>query len=486
MVRRQLRHPWWDRPPSIGGVDLWWFFLVAAVLTAAAGLWFHLRDDYTDEQTRTGHSDRWYSKLKFSPLPVISMLMVLFMVASFAKAAYVQRDSWSWLNSNARALTGNECGLANDVLVEADANAGMLAPAAVEGRPAPNVSDALTGAGSAGFTPNGVANKLSVDATEDTDSTSGSSGAVSSAPTNSAPTDAGADDRNQATDASQGGTEGGQGTRGVNGSTVHLPFGLDPATTPVLGSYGAPSGTGSVTTDWYQMPARSAEKPLLTIAVAGSVDAVDGDGLRTDGQDVTVEFARTGAGGAVQPIGSMSPLDVGTAPTWRNLRFPLADAPAQATLARIVVRDTSGAPSEWVAFTPPRVPTLRTLNDVVGTTDPVFIDWVSGLVFPCQQPMKVRNGVMQVPRWRIMPDAEATQKNSQTWMSGTAGGPLGITEAMLVPTLLPTYLRNNWGRDWGGLQRFTEVDPAPPAHLDLGTARRSGLWDPGPIRSSGY
>ena len=120
--------------------------------------------------------------------------MVLFMVASFAKAAYVQRDSWSWLNSNARALTGNECGLANDVLVEADVNTGMLAPAAVDGRPAPSISDALAGAGqgssAVGFTPNGVANKLSVDATEDTDS-SGSSGAVSSAPTNSAPTGAG-------------------------------------------------------------------------------------------------------------------------------------------------------------------------------------------------------------------------------------------------------------------------------------------------------
>lgn len=481
--------PWWDRQPSIGGVSLWWIFLIAAVLTAAAGLWFHLCDDYTDEQTRTGHSDHWYSKLKFSPLPVISIFMVLFMVASFAKAAYVQRDSWSWLNSNARALTGNECGLANDVLVEADVNTGMLAPAAVDGRPAPSISDALAGAGqgsaAVGFTPNGVANKLSVDATEDTDS-SGSSGAVSSAPTNSAPTGAGSDDRDQTTDASQGGTEGGQGARGVNGSTVRLPFGLDPATTPVLGSYGAPSGTGSVTTDWYQVPQRSADKPLLTIAVAGSVDAVDGDGLRSDGQDVTVEFGRVGAGGTVQRLGTMSPLDVGTAPTWRNLRFPLADAPAQATLARVVVRDTSGAPSEWVAVTPPRVPALRTLNEVVGTTDPVFIDWVSGLVFPCQQPMKVRNGVMQVPRWRIMPDAEATQKNSQTWMSGTAGGPLGITEAMLIPTLLPTYLRNNWGRDWGGLQRFTEVDPAPPAQLELGTARRSGLWDPGPIRSSGY
>ena len=128
----------------------------------------------------------------------------------------------------------------------------------------------------------------------------------------------------------------------------------------------------------------------------------------------------------------------------------------------------------------------QTLNDVVGTTDPVFIDWLPGFVFPCQQPMAVSDGVLEVPQWRIMPDAEATRKNSQTWMSGKAGGPLGITEAMLKPTLLPTYLRNNWGRDWGGLQRFTEIAPAPPAELDLGTARRSALYDPAPMRSSGY
>ena len=130
--------------------------------------------------------------------------------------------------------------------------------------------------------------------------------------------------------------------------------------------------------------------------------------------------------------------------------------------------------TQVAAVTPPRVSTLRTLNDVVGSTDPVLIDWLPGFVFPCQHPVAVTNGVLEVPQWRIMPDAEATRKNSQTWMSGTAGGPLGITEAMLVPTLLPTYLRNNWGRDWGGLQRFTEIAPAPPAELDLGTARRSG------------
>ncbi|MFW0786232.1 arabinosyltransferase domain-containing protein [Gordonia sp. CPCC 206044] len=471
--------PWWDRPPSLAGVRIGWVILAAAVITALVGLWYHFRDDYVDEKTRTGHGDSWLNKLKFSPLPVISVLVVLFMVASFAKAAYVQRDSWSWLKSNARALTGNECALADDVLVEADPNTGLLKPAAVNGTPAPGVAAALSGSAAVGFTPNGVPNRLSADATEEQDSTTTSA-------QNTAQSGAGSDESTQPSESAQGGTEGGQGARGVNGSTVSLPFGLSPTDTPVLGSYGSPMGTGSLTTDWYTLPPRSEDAPLLTMAVAGSVQAVDGIGVQHSGQSVRVRFGRTETDGSVTPVGMMSPLDIGNAPIWRNLRYPLADAPPRADVVRVEVEDTSGAPSEWVAVTPPRVTTLQTLNDVVGQTDPVFIDWLPGMVFPCQQPMKVSNGVLEVPRWRIMPDEEATRKNSQTWMSGKAGGPLGITEAMLRPTMLPTYLRNNWGRDWGGLQRFTEIDPAPPATLEIGTARRSGLYNPAPMRSSGY
>ncbi|MGK2318077.1 arabinosyltransferase domain-containing protein [Gordonia rhizosphera NBRC 16068] len=471
--------PWWDRPPSIAGIKLGWAILVVAVITALVGLWFHFRDDYVDEQTRTGGGTGWASRLKFSPLPVISVFVVMFMLASFAKAAYVQRDSWSWLNSNMRALTGNECALANDVLVEADPNKSLLPPAAIGDRPAPSISAALAGSTDPqGFSPNGVPNKLSIDSTEAEDSSTTSA-------QNTAQTGAGADEATGA-DSAQGGTEGGVGAIGVNGSTVRLPFGLNPADTPVLGSYGAPTGTGSLTTDWYQLPSRDPARPLLTIAVAGSVQAVDGIGVVHPGQEVIVRFGRTEHDGTVTPVGTMSPIDIGEVPVWRNLRFPLADAPPRADVVRVEVRDTAGAPAEWVAITPPRVPTLDTLNNVVGQTDPVFIDWLPGLVFPCQQPMQVRNGVLEVPKWRIMPDAEATRKNSQTWMSGKAGGPLGITEAMLTPTLLPTYLRNDWGRDWGGLQRFTEIAPAPPAQLDLGTAHRSGLYDPAPMRSSGY
>lgn len=471
--------PWWDRPPAIGGIRLGWVIMALSVGAALVGLWFHFRDDFVGETTRTGHSRNLLSRMKFSPLPVISALMVMFMVASFAKAAYVQRDSWSWLNSNSRAIAGNPCALANDVLVEEDPNHGLLRPASLGNRPAPSPGAALAGSTApSGFTPEGVPSKLSVDATVDDSSTATAQ--------NTAQSGAGADESDASSASAQGGTGGGRGARGINGSTVALPFGLDPARTPVLGSYGAPTGTGALTTDWYSLPNRNPDAPLLTMAVAGSVEAVDGIGVVHAGQQVTVQFGRTGPDGRVTTVGRMSPIDIGKAPIWRNLRFPLADAPPRADVVRVEVRDTAGAPSEWVAITPPRVTTLRTLNDVVGSTDPVFIDWLPGFVFPCQRPMRVRYGVLEVPQWRILPDEEATRKNSQTWMAGKAGGPLGITEAMLIPTLLPTYLRNNWGRDWGGLQRFTEINPAPPAQLEIGTARRSGLFDPAPMRSSGY
>ena len=473
--------PWWDRPPGLGGIQFGWVFLFLALATAAVGLWYHFRSDYVDDEVRTGAAPRWYNRIKCAPLPVISIFVVLFMVGSVAKAAYVQRDSFSWLNSNAAALAGDSCGLANDVLVEADPSRWLLAPAST-GAPTgatPSIAAALAGTsvGSApdGFSPNGVPDQIGAE----------SSGSTDDSATNSAQSGAGSDDASSS-DSAQGGTEGGRGARGINGSTLALPFSLNPAVTPVLGTYGSATGTSELTTSWYSMPARSAAAPLLTIAAAGSIQAVDGSNVTHPGQRVVVRFGHRNADGTVRPLATMSPIDIGQAPAWRNLRFPLADAPGQANVVRIEVRNTAGAPSEWVAVTPPRIPTLDTLNNVVGQTDPVFIDWLPGMVFPCQQPMGVQYGVLTVPKWRIMPDADATRKNSQTWMSGTAGGPLGITEAMLRPTLLPTYLRNNWGRDWGGLQRFTNITPAPPATLEIGSARRSGLHNPAPMRSSGY
>jgi arabinosyltransferase C len=50
---------------------------------------------------------------------------------------------------------------------------------------------------------------------------------------------------------------------------------------------------------------------------------------------------------------------------------------------------------------------------------------------------------------------------------------------------VPTYLKDDWFRDWGALQRLDPFDPAArPAQLDLGTATRSGWWSPAPLRPS--
>ena len=267
---------------------------------------------------------------------------------------------------------------------------------------------------------------------------------------------------------------------------MKLPFGLSPQRTPVLGTYGSPSGTGSLTSDWYQLPARSSDAPLITMSVAGQIEYVDDLAVTRSGQQVRLQFGRVGPDGSVTPAGIMIPMDIGGAPAWRNLRFPLDGAPQGATVVRVLAQDTSTNPDQWLAVTPPRVSKMVTLNDLVGSEAPVMIDWEAALAFPCQRPAQVYNGVLETPEWRISPDREGERVNSQRWMAGTAGGPLGIVENEMRPTVLPSYLRNDWAKDWGMLQRLTPLVPQKPAELTVTTDVHNGLWSPGQIRAVGF
>ncbi len=175
--------------------------------------------------------------------------------------------------------------------------------------------------------------------------------------------------------------------------------------------------------------------------------------------------------------------DVGAAPAWRNLRAPLSAIPREATQVRLVATDDDLAPQHWIAVTPPRIPQLRTLQDVVGSQDPVLLDWLVGLAFPCQRPFGHQNGVVEVPKWRILPDRFGAEANSPV-MDYLGGGPLGITELLLRATTVPTYLKDDWFRDWGALQRLTPLLPErrnPPGSISV-SATRSGLWSPAPLR----
>jgi arabinosyltransferase C len=413
---------------------------VAALLAAA---WFHFSGRDESSPTR-----RTWQRMIQSPLAIAAWLLVVFEVMSLTLAVTDQYPAWSNGRSNLEALTGKTCGMAEDVLVEQNPNAGMLTPA---GAP---IGEALGAATAEGFGPNGIPSDLSADEVMNGPGTA----------TNFADTPEG-----EVTD-SEAGTEGGTtAAAGVNGSRARLPFNLDPTRTPVMGSWRSGTQQPAVLRSaWYPLPPRDEAGPLLVVSAAG----------RFDPGEVIVQWANDEGG----PAGGIGFADVGSAPAWRNLRAPLAAIPRDATQVRIVATDDDLNPQHWIAITPPRIPQLRTLQDVVGSQDPVLLDWLVGMAFPCQRPFGHQYGVVEVPKWRILPDRFGAEANSPV-MDNLGGGPLGITELLSRATTVPTYLKDDWFRDWGALQQLTPYYPnAQPARLDLGSATRSGLWSPAPLR----
>ncbi|MEE3852219.1 arabinosyltransferase domain-containing protein [Gordonia sp. LSe1-13] len=469
--------PWSDDTPNVAGIELFTPILLIAVVLTAIGAWQYYRDDRLAERGAlpgTPGAPGLIQRMPTYSLAIICAIVLLFNVVSFAKAFQTQRDSWSWTSSNLNAMRGEPCALADAVLVEANPNDGLLAPAQVAGQSNPSPGDALAGSDMEGFDPNGVSNNLESQADADPESTGIDR-------TQTDPSEPQEEPSGTAGSADTGG--GTTDTRGVNGSSVRLPFGLDQQQVPVLGTYGTPSGRGHLTSDWYQMPERSEDAPLVTMSVAGTIEYVDELAVTHPGQRLRLEFGRVEPDGAVTTVASMVPLDIGNDPEWRNLRFPIDQAPPRASVVRIVADDTSGNPAQWLAVTPPRVTPLVTLNSLVGSDDPVLLDWEVALAFPCQRPATVVNGVFETPQWRVTPDAEGERVNSRRWMAGDYGGPLGIVENELRPTVLPSYLRNSWAKDWGSLQRLTPLQPQVDAELVISEEVHGGMWTPGPMRA---
>lgn len=417
------------------------------VLTLLVAAWFHFsgRDD--------GPSDhhRWWSPIVGSPLALMAWLLVIFEVMSLTLGMTEQWPAWSVGRSNLQALTGKTCGLADDVLVEEDPNAGILTPIGVP------VAAALGAVTAQGFTPGGVPADVSADPVMEPPGGGSLAG----------------NDDGVAT-SSEAGTEGGTtAAGGINGSRARLPYGLDPARTPVMGSWRpGVQQPALLRSAWYRLPTDWTAAPLLVVSAAG----------RFDPDEVQVQWATDQQAAQGKPGGSIRFGDIGAAPAWRNLRAPLAAIPRDATQIRVVATDDDLAPQHWIAVTPPRIPKLRTLQQVVGSQDPVLLDWLVGLAFPCQRPFAHQYGVIEPPKWRILPDRFGAEANSPV-MDNIGGGPLGISELLYRATTVPTYLKDDWFRDWGALQRLNPFYPnARPARLDLGTAIRSGWWSPAPLR----
>jgi arabinosyltransferase B len=433
--------------PKVAGISVSTMFFALFVATALYAAWLH----FAPRDRGQGGLAR---ALTAAPIPLAAGFMALVFIASMVIGIVRQYPTFSNGSSNIRAFAGG-CGLADDVLVEPDTNAGFMPALPGDyGSLGP-----LGGTNPVGFSPNGIPDHTVAEAVV------------------MHPNQPGTDyDWDAPTKLK---------TAGTNGSTVPLPYGLDPQRVPVLGSYTTGAQQQSkLASAWYQLPPADDGHPLVVVTAAGKIAGNSVLHHHTDGQTVVLEYGRRAPNGDVLPAGRLVPDDLyGEQPkAWRNLRYPRSEIPADATAVRVVAEDLSLTPEDWVAVTPPRVPELRSVQEYVGSTQPVLLDWAVGLAFPCQQPMLHSNGVTDIPKFRITPDYMAKKMDTDTWEDGVNGGLLGITDLLLRAHVMATYLSHDWARDWGSLRKFDTLVDAPPAELELGTATHFGWWSPGKIR----
>ncbi|MCI4674270.1 arabinosyltransferase domain-containing protein [Candidatus Mycolicibacterium alkanivorans] len=464
--------PWFDRQPVVAHQPVTSMFLGLAVVTGLLAGWLHFRMDYAAGHTEVKNTRR-NRALASTPLLVVALIMVLLEVGSMTKAFVQRYPVYTTAKANIFALSSGlsetSCAMADDVLVEPDTNAGMLQPVPGQkwGQYGP-----LGGENPIGFTPNGISDTL-----EPAEPFVANPGIVNSD---------GSPNKPNAGIAFAAGTGGGYGPEGVNGSRVFLPFGLDPKTTPVMGSYKENTVAAKATSAWYRLPPRTPDRPLVTVAAAGAIWFYDEERQFNYGQSLKLQWGVHRPDGSFQALGSVQPIDVIAQKAWRNLRFPLAWAPPDANVARIVADDPNLSDDQWFGFTPPRVPVLQTASEFLGSQTPILMDIATAANFPCQRPFAEHLGVAELPQYRILPNLKQVVVSSNMWQSARAGGPFLFIQALLTTATIPTYLRNDWYRDWGALERYIRLvpaDQAPNAVIDQGAVKVFGWNRNGPIRA---
>src|SRR5271170_6973989 len=290
--------PWFDIQPVIASHPVTSMFLTLSILTGLLAAWQHFRMDYA------GHTElkdnRRNRVLASTPLLVVAVIMVLGEVGSLAKGAVFRYPLYTTAKANLAALSSGlsptSCAMADDVLAEPDPNVGLLQP--VPGQQF-GPDGPLGGINPVGFKPDGVGDDLQ------SDPVVSKPGVVNS--------DASPNKPNAAMSDSAG-TAGGKGPVGVNGSHAALPFGLDPARTPVMGSYGENSLAATATSSWYQLPPnwkeRSPDRPLVVVSAAGAVWSYKEDGTFTYGQSLKLQWGVARSDRTTQPLAEVQPIDI--------------------------------------------------------------------------------------------------------------------------------------------------------------------------------
>ncbi|UIZ93459.1 arabinosyltransferase domain-containing protein [Corynebacterium sp. CNCTC7651] len=481
--------PWWDRTVQYRAVEANSIMLAIALLVFVVGIFQSLAHNVRRyDAAKQGLAEEFdaaarvdagrFAGIMSAPIAIFAVLMVLFSCLTFAKAYVAQAPAYSVGMGNLRTFKGDSCALASDVMLEQDTNDSFLTP--VGGVP---LGRSLDAGENQGFTPDGVPAFIAVDNSNTTD-------VIANAQTDANAQETPADELGEeAQSTSKVRTQGNRPDRlrGVNGSTVRLPFNLDYTRVPVAGTFeDDPTKRAEITTVWFELPEPDPDAPLLVTSVAGRIAHHDINGVEQEGTELKLEYGAMRDDGSVKRLGDVEMLDQGPTPAWRNLRYPIADLPEEADVVRLVGVDESLAEKDWLAITPLRNPKLEAMTDAIDPDTPGLLDWTVAFQFPCQRTFNHYAGVTEIPQFRIMPDAPGKAQLSG-FQDFLGGGALATAEAVNYSYEVPGYLRNDWQRDWGSVAKYelrtdsTGATPVP-AEIEYETISRWGWWTPGHMK----
>ncbi|WP_249124147.1 arabinosyltransferase domain-containing protein [Saccharopolyspora erythraea] len=431
--------PWFDKPPSLKGFNASTALLAVAAVAAVVALIEHLRLDENNPKVVDVTSIEQRSralKRGTAPLAIVCALLVVGEVATFAKVVQKQWGSYSIGADNVQQLMGNSCGLSDYVYVESQPRDGVLAASPQQ----PSVAAPGT--------------KVPGRKTEQEKPN---------------------DYLRAKTDgfAQPGVPSSDQAYPGQPDWTPPHHFG--DAAAPVWGSYDPQGlGTGELRTDWYDIPERATSGEVPVVVALAGIDA--------EPNSVVVEFGKDTARGFEIMDRRILPKAQGAPPNWRDSRLMVDGDAEGATKLRIVAKDQALAPQGWLALSAPRAPQLTRMTDFVGNAG-TYVEWPAALVHPCLRIPAMRNGIFEMPKFRVAGGAEV-RDIGQSWSSPDMGGPFGWMNVNSNTRELPTYLKNDISRDWGSLYVLEPQTPeALPAEAAMRISHevRWGMFSPGPI-----
>ncbi|WP_007026817.1 arabinosyltransferase domain-containing protein, partial [Saccharomonospora iraqiensis] len=412
--------PWHDIPPELAGIPASTLLVAAAAVAALVAFVENLRvrRPGPPREPERRSSALWRGSLA---LIVGCGLVIAAEFGSMVKGMWAQSDSYSLGAANLAHLTGTGCGLGRDVTVERDPVASVLSPV-----PGPRQHTVVPD----------------------------DSRAAAGVPT-------GGGDPVQAT------AEGFHPAPDADGDPLaEPPHGLTPDTTPMWSSYGETGPpTGDLRTPWFGLDDADGDQLVVTVsAPAGKATSVDVQfGEQTPGGTRVVQTRRVLAPG-------------GGTDEWHNVRIDLADVPEGAAAVRIAADDDDLTEDGWVAATAPRAPSFTTLADKVGDR-PVYVDWPAAFVYPCVNPVKIRDGILDVPAYHLTAGDLADEAE---WAAADAGGMLGTLEEVAAEPEVPSYLTGDPDQPWGTLHDVRPYETGREPTVLRGERVRTGWWSPGP------